>query len=161
MPDLRPSNYSASQVGNLETLIGSRALYSDHVLLLFSVELLMVNCTREIMVWVLPGRSVPPHVDSDKPAEMNCIPKNKCPDSQKLNTRRRSENLNALSVTRVKATTCISLHCLSLIYSMWGKKSVRKSYFHSETVLFCWMFCVIIRARPIGDSITPRLDKVQ
>ena len=40
----------------------------------------------------LPGQSVPPHVDSDK---MNFIAKNKCPDSQKLDTRHRGENLNA------------------------------------------------------------------
>ena len=61
---------SVSQIGTPETLIGSRALYSNHVFLLlrslFSVELLMANCTREVMVLALPGRSVPPHVDSDK-----------------------------------------------------------------------------------------------
>ena len=47
-----------SEVGNLETLIGSRALYSDHVLLLlrslFSVEL-MANCTE---FWFWLARSV-------------------------------------------------------------------------------------------------------
>ena len=48
-------------------------------------------------------------------SEMNCIAKNKCPDSQKLDTRRRGEN------------------SFSLIYSMWGNKRYRKSYFHSET----------------------------
>ena len=42
--------------------------------------------------------------------------------------------------------TCMFLHSLSLIYSMWCKKSVRKSYFHSET-------------KSITDSITLRLDK--
>ena len=44
-----------SQVGNLEMLIGSRALYSDHVLLgsLFSVELMAVR-----LLWFWLGRSV-------------------------------------------------------------------------------------------------------
>ena len=27
---------------------------------------------------------------------------------------------------------------------MWGKKSVKKSYFHSETVLFCRMFVLLL-----------------
>ena len=51
-----------SQVSNLEMLIGLRALYSDHVLLhtLFSVGEAR-NCGFD-----LPGRSVPPYVDSDK-----------------------------------------------------------------------------------------------
>ena len=50
-------------------------------------------------------------------SEMNCIAKNKCPESQKLDTRRRGENLNATSHVS-RATTCIFLHSLSLIYSM-------------------------------------------
>ena len=40
-------------------------------------------------------------------SEMNCIVKNQCPENQKLDTRHRGENLNATSVTPVKATTCI------------------------------------------------------
>ena len=32
-------------------------------------------------------------------SEMNCIAKNKCPESQKLDMRRRGENLNATSDT--------------------------------------------------------------
>ena len=49
-----------SQVGNLEMLIGSRALYSDHVLL---------RTLFQFGIWSLIGlrcRSVPPHVDSDR-----------------------------------------------------------------------------------------------
>ena len=64
-------------------------------------------------------------------SEMNCIAKHKCPDSQKLDTRRRGEKLNATShVSRV--TTYIFLHSVSLHYSMRYKKSVRKSDFHCE-----------------------------
>ena len=48
-------------------------------------------------------------------SEMNCIAKNKCPESQKLDTRRRGENATS-HVSR--AATCIFLHSLSLIYSM-------------------------------------------
>ena len=33
-------------------------------------------------------------------SEMNCIAKNKCPDSQKLDTRRRGENFNACQEQR-------------------------------------------------------------
>ena len=50
-------------------------------------------------------------------SEMNCIAKNKCPESQKLVTRRRGEKLNATSHVS-RAATCIFLHSLSLIYSM-------------------------------------------
>ena len=50
-------------------------------------------------------------------SEMNCIAKNKCPESHKLDTRRRGESLNATSDTR-RARTCIFLHSLCLIYSM-------------------------------------------
>ena len=69
-------------------------------------------------------------------SEMNFIAKNKCPDSQKLDTRCRGENLIAISDMCQDQEHVYSLHSLFLIYSLWGKKSVRKSYFHSETFLF-------------------------
>ena len=83
-------------------------------------------------------------------SEMNCIAKNKCPEDQKLGTRRRGENLNAMS----RATRCIFLHSLSLIYSMWCKKSVRKSYFSFwNKVLFCRMFVLLLeRVRSVIRS---------
>ena len=46
--------------------------------------------------------------------EMNCIAKNKCPESQKLDTRRRGENLDATSHVS-RARTCRFVHYLSLI----------------------------------------------
>ena len=73
-----------------------------------------------------------------------------------VDTRRSIENLNATSDTW-RARTCVFLHSLSLIYSMWGKKSVR--YFHSETVLFCRMFVLLLERdgsviRSHGDLIS-------
>ena len=57
----------------------------------------------------LPGRSVPPQVDSDK-LRVNCIAKQKCTDeSQKLDTRRRGENLNGTShVSRTSLATSLA-----------------------------------------------------
>ena len=83
-----------SQVGNLEALIGSRKLYSDHALLLsrslFSVELLIANCTREIMV--LACQVGPFHLTLTQiNSEMNCIAKKKCPESQELDETQRWE----------------------------------------------------------------------
>ena len=66
-------------------------------------------------------------------SEMNFIAKKKCPDSQKLDT----IHLNARHVLRLRTCTC--LHSLSTLC-----KSIRKSYFHSETVLFCQMFLLLL-----------------
>ena len=89
-------------------------------------------------------------------SEMNCIAKNKCPERQKLDTRRRGENVTLVESNNMYI---FAFFVFDLFYVI--DKSVRKSYVHSETVLFCRMFCVIIGTRPIGDSITPRLDKDQ
>ena len=81
---------AVSQIGTLETLIGSRALYSNHVLLLclFSV---WINGKHEIMVLaclVGPFHLTLTQINS----EMNCIAKNKCPESQKLDMGRTGAN---------------------------------------------------------------------
>ena len=55
-----------SQVGNLEMLIGSRALYSDHVLLRMYSFQLEFNGKGLNYGFGWPGRSVPPDIDSDK-----------------------------------------------------------------------------------------------
>ena len=59
-------------------------------------------------------------------SEMNCIAKHKCTVSQKLDTRHRGSHAGS------RATTSMFLHSVSLHYSMWCKKSVRKSDFHCE-----------------------------
>ena len=107
-----------AQVGNLETLIGSHALYSDHALLLrpFHCE------EAQDYAFGLPGRSVSPHVDSDK-LRNELQAKNKCPESQKLDTRRRRENLIAISPRVTKSNNIVCTHyvkvfcilCLSII----------------------------------------------
>ena len=55
-------------------------------------------------------------------SEMNFIAKNKCPDSQKLDTRHRGENLNARTCQDLglfcfdrSVVTCICLHSLSTL----------------------------------------------
>ena len=84
---------SVSQIGIIETLIGLRTLYSDNVLLrsLFSVELWRTVGNHGLACQVGPFHLTLTKINS----EMNCIAKNKCPESQKLDTRRRGENLNA------------------------------------------------------------------
>ena len=52
-----------SQIGTLETLIGSHALYSH---LATSLATSLANGAARNYVFGLPGRAVPPHVDSDK-----------------------------------------------------------------------------------------------
>ena len=98
---------SVLQIGTLETLIGSRALYSDHVVLLLRTECLFSGIN----------------------SEMNCIAKHKCPDSQKVNTRRRGEKFNACHSVRV--TQCV---------------------FHSETQSYSLERLCYNGTRPIGDS---------
>ena len=67
-------------------------------------------------------------------SEMNFIAKNKCPDS------------HACVKTKNMCDMCaLFFHSQSLIYSMWGKKCVRKSYFH-----FCWMFELLLEC---GGSV--------
>ena len=106
-----------SQIGTLETLIGSRGLYSDHVLWdvrstsLAKYETVMVLACQVVMV--LAFHLTLTQINS----KMNCIAKNKCPESQKLETRRRCENLNATSHAS-RAATCSFFVSLSLIYSM-------------------------------------------
>ena len=80
--------------------------------------------------------------------EMNCISKNKCPESQKLDTRCRGENAT-LHVSR--ATTCVFLHlCLWFIPCDTRKASENLSFWNS---LILSNVCVV--------SITPRLDNFQ
>ena len=122
-----------SQIGNHETLIGSRALYSDHVLLL---PLFLVGINGETRNFGFACQAGPLDLTLTQiNLEMNCTAKNKCPESQKLDTRHRGENLNATSHVS-RAAICIFLHSFSLIYSMWGKKSARKFYFYYEAKSF-------------------------
>ena len=69
-------------------------------------------------------------------SEMNCIAKNKCSESQKLDTRCRGDNLNAtLHLSRVTTYIHIFFHSLSLIYS-----DVRQEKHQKILLSFCEMF---------------------
>ena len=124
---------SVLQIGTLETLIGSRALYSDHVVLLLrkkniSVELMAVRLLWFLWFWYCQGG--PFHLEFTQiNSEMNCIAKHKCPDSQKVDTRRRGEKFNACHSVRV--TQCV---------------------FHSETQSYSLERLCYNGTRPIGDS---------
>ena len=78
-------------------------------------------------------------------SETNFIAKNKCRQSE---ARHETQKWELECQTRVKTNNmymfALFVQSLSLIYSMWGKKSIRKSYFHSETVLFCQMFVLLL-----------------
>ena len=89
---------SVSQIGTLETLIGSRALYCNRVLLLLLLRSSGIN--GEVRNYVLAGQVGPFHLTLIQiNSEMNCIAKKKCPESQKLDTRHRGENLIAHTAT--------------------------------------------------------------
>ena len=67
-------------------------------------------------------------------SEMNFIAKNKCPDSQKLDTRHRGENLNARTCQDQQHVYVCTL-CPLLVFNL---------FFYSETVLFCRMFVLLL-----------------
>ena len=94
-------------------------------------------------------------------SEMNCIAKHKFTDeSQKLDTRRRGENFNASSHVSKATTYIFCILCLNII--LCGTRKVSENLtFILEQSLILSSVCVIIVTRPIGDSITPRLGKVQ
>ena len=138
-----------SRIGTLETLIGSCALRVVHLW-----KSLMANIKCEIMV--LACQVGPFHLKLTQiNSEMNRIAKNKCLENQELDTRCRGEKLNATS------NTCHTLHSVSLHYSMWYKKSVRKSDFHCERKCYS-VECLCYYCNAATDRwSTPRLDEVQ
>ena len=144
---------SASQMGTLETLIGRKLAILRPWLVRARCISIMCSCSCEVSfqwnwwsttVMVLACQVGPFHLTLTQiNSEMKCIAKNKCLESQKLHTRCRGENLNNTSDT-CQDQQHVYFWILSLIYSMWGKKSIKKSYFHSETVLFCRMFVLLL-----------------
>ena len=98
----------------MHTVFQSRALALAS---LFSVELLMANCT-------------------------------------KFRERQRWELERHITITRVKSnnTYIFAFFVFDLFYVRQEKH--QKILLHSETVLFCRMFCVIIGTLLIGDSVT-------
>ena len=113
-------------IGTFEILIGSRALYSDHVLLRSTSLFSGTNWWQSTKLWFC-CQVGPYHLTlTQMNSENNCIAKNQCPDSQKLDSRGRGENLTATSHVS-RATTCVFLHSFFLL-SFWNK------------VLFCRMF---------------------
>ena len=100
VPNRHSCDADSLQVGNLETLIGSHTLCSNHMLLRTSFfmvkhEIVVLACQ------VGPFNVMLTQINS----EMNCIAKNKWSESQKLDTRRIGENLNVISHVS-RATTC-------------------------------------------------------
>ena len=111
----------------------------------------------------LMAKPVPPQADSGKLRNrLIWIAKHKFTnESQKLDTRRRGENLNAKSNIVSRATTYI--FCILCLYNIQcdTRKASENLNFILEQSLILSSVCVIIVTRPICDSITQRLDKVQ
>ena len=124
-----------------------RALFADHVRATCEVCLFQCELMVKYEIMVVACQIGPFHLKLTQiKSEMNCITKHKCTESQKLDTRRRGENLNATSHVS-RATTYTFLQSLFLhLYSMWHKTGVRKS---AETKSYS-VECLI--TRPIGDS---------
>ena len=98
----------------------------------------------KIMVLALPGRSVPPQVDSDKLTnELH-----RCTESQKLDARLEHH------ITRVKSNSIyFCILCLYIILcDKKKKKRIRNLTFILKQSLILSSFFVIIVTRPIGDS---------
>ena len=78
-------------------------------------------------------------------SEMNCIAKHKCTKSQKLDTRRRGENLNS-DITRIKSN-----NMYIFLHSDTRKASSNLTFILKQSLILSSV-CVIIVTRPIGDS---------
>ena len=82
-------------------------------------------------------------------SEMNCIAKNKCPESQKLDTRRRSENLIAISPRVTKSNNIVCTHyvkvfcilCLCIILFDTSKASENLTFILKQSLILS-SFCV-------------------
>ena len=131
---------SVSQIGTLEALIGLKLEILRHWLV--RARCIPITCLHTCSVGINGKHEITLlasqvglfHLTLTQIiSEMKCIAKNKCPDSQKLDTtRHETQRWELQQVSRTK--TCISfLHSFSLIYFMWCKKIFRKSYLHSET----------------------------
>ena len=106
-----------SQIGNLETLWDVRST---------SLSKCFFSAKYEIKVFayqVGPFHLTLTQINS----EMNCITKNKFPESQKLDMTRHAEE------SRVKSQQHVYFCILCLWFILWYKKSVRKYFFYSET----------------------------
>ena len=79
------------------------------------------------------------------------------PESQKLDKRMQRWELER-HITRVKSNNIYILHSLSF-HSMWNKKSVIKSDFHSKTKTHS-VQCLCYYCNPTDRWFTSRLDKV-
>ena len=135
-------------------MIGLRALYSDHVLLRYALfsrrstsarlaQLVEHQTFNLLACQVGPFHLTLTHINS----EMNCIAKNRRPDSQKLETRRRGENFNAYQEQRhIFAFFLFDLLCDA-------RKDSENLNFILKQCLILSNVCVIIGMRRlIGDS---------
>ena len=88
-------------------------------------------------------------------SEMNCLAKNKCPESQKLDTRRRSENLIAISPRVTKSNNIVCTHyvkvfcilCLCIILFDTSKASENLTFILKQSLIlssFCTCVSIII-----------------
>ena len=132
-----------SQIGTLEALIGRKSAILRRLLIrarcipitslatsLFSLEFMEKHEIKVLACQVGPFHLTFTQISS----EMNCIAKNKCPDSQKLrheadDTRRRGENFNA-SQEQPNDMYMFAFFLFDLFYVMQEKipKILTKSY---------------------------------
>ena len=132
---------------------------SDQVLLRVRSFQLQLMAKHEVMV--LACQVGPFHLTLIQiNSEINCTAKNKCRESQKLDTRRRGENLNA-HLTRAKSNNMyiFAFFVFDLLYVRQEKR--QKIFLSFWNSLILSNVCFIIGTRPTSDSITRRLDKVQ
>ena len=133
-----------------------------HILRMCEIRLFRSELMTKYEIVVLACQVGPFHLKVTQiNSEMNCIAKHKCPDeSQKLDTRRRGENFNATSHVSRGTTYIFCILCLYIILCDTRKVSENLTFILEQSLILSSV-CVIIVTRPIGDSITPRLGKVQ
>ena len=145
---------SASQIGTLETLIGRKSAILRRWLV--RARCIPITCSCYVLfsvkkheIMVLACQVGPFHLTLTQiNSEMNCIAKNKFPDSQKLDMRRRGENFNACQEQR-RVYFCI----LSLWFILCEarKASENLTFILKQSLILSNVF-VVVGTRPIGDS---------
>ena len=133
-------------------LIGLRTLYSDHVLL--RIRSFQLELMEKHKVMVLAYQVGLFHLTlTQLNSEMNCIAENECPESQKLDMRRRGENLNTTSDTSESNNMYIFAFFVFDLFNVRQEKRQKVLLSFWNRVFFCRMFVLLLeRDRPVIRS---------
>ena len=148
-----------SQFATLESLIGRKSVILRRWLVRARCIPITYSCERTLFSWNLMAKyeimvlacevGLFHLTFTQINSEINCIAKNKYPDSQKLDTRCRGESFNACQAQR-HVYLIFAFFLFYLFYVMQEKiQKILLSFWNS---LILSNVCVIFGTRPIGDS---------